>query len=101
MRWKDLECFAILEADLRDSRAGLVFSSMRPDEHIRVKGLRVSSSLRDGKIVFKAACRRGLLSLAHTLCEYLYYLRMIVEAASILEEATCPEGEAHNYPRGS
>jgi hypothetical protein len=63
---------------------------MKPDEAFEVRGLRVSSELRGNKIVFKTFCRRGLMSLAYTVYEYLQHLRMIEEAALRLEEATCP-----------
>lgn len=90
-RSSSARCFAILEAVFPDSSgAGLTYLSMKPDEALKVEGLRASSSLKDRRIVLKITCERGVMSLAYTLFEYLYYLKMMQEAASILEAATCP-----------
>lgn len=84
-------CFAILEAGFPDSsKAGLTYLSMKPDEILKVEGLRVSTRLKDSRIFLKITCERGIMSLAYTLFEYLCYLKMVQEAASRLEAATCP-----------
>ncbi|MEM2930339.1 MAG: hypothetical protein QW797_05715 [Thermoproteota archaeon] len=91
LRNNSAECLALLEAVFRsESEAKLVYLSMKPDESLKVKGLRASSHLRGCRITLKVACKRGPLSLAYTLSEYLHHLKMIQEAASRLEEATCP-----------
>jgi len=83
--------FAMLEVVFeKPSIARLVYLSTKPDESVEAKGLKASSKLRGDRIVFKVACKRGVMSLAYTLCEYLQHLRLIEEAALILEEATCP-----------
>jgi hypothetical protein len=85
------ECFAVLEAVFRSElEARLAYSALKPDEALKVKGLRASSSLRGRRIILKVACRRGLMSLAYTLLEYLNHLKMIQEASSRLSEAKCP-----------
>lgn len=90
-RSNSTRCFAILEAGFPDSsKARLTYLSMKPDEMLKVKRLRASSRLKDRKIILKVACERGIMSLAYTLFEYLHHLKMIEEAASRLEAATCP-----------
>ncbi|MEM2941285.1 MAG: hypothetical protein QW304_07050 [Thermoproteota archaeon] len=90
-RSSSVRCFAILEAVFPDSsKAGVTYLSMKPDEILKVKGLRASSRLEDCRIILKISCERGVMSLAYTLFEYLHHLRMIEEAASRLEEAKCP-----------
>jgi hypothetical protein len=85
------ECFAVLETIFRSElEAQLVYLAMKPDEAFKVRGLRVSSSLRGHRIIVKVACRRGIMSLAYTLLEYLHHFKMIQEAASRLEEAKYP-----------
>lgn len=84
-------CFAVLEAVLRSElEARLAYLALKPDEALKVKGLKVSSSLKGRRILFKVACKRGLMSLAYTLTDYLTHLKMIQEASSTLEEARCP-----------
>jgi len=90
-RSSSIRCFAVLEAVFPDSsKAGMTYLSMKPDEILKVKGLRASSRLKDNRVILKIACERGVMSLAYTLFEYLYHLKMLEEAASRLEEATCP-----------
>ncbi|MCX8183160.1 MAG: hypothetical protein N3F08_01880 [Crenarchaeota archaeon] len=85
------ECFAVLEAVFNSElEARLAYLALKPDEALKVKGLRISSSLKGRRIFFKVACRRGLMSLAYTLVDYLSQLKMIQEASSRLEEAKCP-----------
>ena len=86
-----VECFAVLEAVFKSEvEARLAYLALKPDEALKVKGLRVSSSLRGRRILFKVACRRGLMSFAYTLSDYLNHLKMIQEASLRLEEAKCP-----------
>ncbi|MBO3798971.1 MAG: hypothetical protein QXU11_06580 [Thermoproteota archaeon] len=90
-RSNSAECFAVLEAVFRSElEAELAYLALKPDEALKVKGLKVSSGLKGRRILFKVACRRGLMSLAYTLIDYLTHLKMIQEASSRLEEAKCP-----------
>ncbi|MGC8831974.1 MAG: hypothetical protein ACP5PQ_05290 [Thermoproteota archaeon] len=90
-RSSSVRCFAILEAFFPDSsKAGMAYLSMKPDETLKVKGLRASSRIEGSRVILKIACERGLMSLAYTLFEYLHHLKMMEEAASRLEEAMCP-----------
>ncbi len=87
----DSACFAVLEAVFRSKlEARLAYLALKPDEALKVEGLKVSSSLKGRRILFKVACKRGLMSLAYTLTDYLTHLKMIQEASSTLEEAKCP-----------
>jgi len=90
--WKSSSvCFVKLEKTFRDSSlARIVYLSTKPDESLKVKGLKACSELKDDKIVFKAACRRGVMSLAYTLYEYLQHIMLIENAVLTLEEAKCP-----------
>jgi len=83
--------FAILEVEFREpSLAKLVYLSTKPDELVEAKGVKAFSEIKDSKIVFRVICRRGVMSLAYTLYEYLQNLKLIEEAVLTLEAATCP-----------
>jgi len=80
--------------------AKIVYLSMKPDESFKTKGLRAFSNLEGNRIVFKIACRRGVMSLAYTIYEYLQHLKTVEEAASLLEEAKyqCKPGSGASKP---
>lgn len=83
--------FAMLEAFFENPFAArVVYLSMKPDESFKAKGLKAFSELEGNRIVFKIACRRGVMSLAYTLYEYLQNLKTIENVASVLEEAKYP-----------
>ncbi|MEM2487638.1 MAG: hypothetical protein QXR44_03495 [Thermoproteota archaeon] len=91
MRRSSSKGFAMLEVAFKNpSMARLVYFSTKPDEFFEERSLKTFSELKGDKIVFKVACKRGLMSLAYTIYEYLQHLRMVEEAISKLEEAMYP-----------
>ncbi|MCS7138840.1 MAG: hypothetical protein NZ873_02135 [Crenarchaeota archaeon] len=91
MRRNSSASFAMLKVEFgKPSLAKLVYSSIKPDELVEVKGIKAFSEIKEDAIVFRVKCKRGVMSLAYTLYEYLQYLKLIQEAVLILEEAKCP-----------
>ncbi|MEM3712476.1 MAG: hypothetical protein QXR97_02950 [Thermoproteota archaeon] len=91
MRKSSSAGFAILEVNFGSSSlAKLVYVATKPDELVEAKGIKAFSEIKNSKIIFRVACRRGVMSLAYTLCEYLQNLKLIEEAVLTLEAAKCP-----------
>ncbi|GEM_PF-1170558 len=97
--------FARLEAFFENPcTAKIIYLSIKPDESFKARGLRAFSKLEGNRVVFKIACKRGIMSLAYTIYEYLQHLKTVEDAASLLEEAKyqCRQGSQaskHSSPQ--
>ena len=76
---------ASLRFDLRDrARAETLAGSLRPDERLRLEGLRIRSKVEGNSVSIYISCERGSRSMSETLDDLLRAVKTVLEITDSL-----------------